>query len=687
MASDTVRDDERLIELIYLTTKDVPYGDGAAHSLLIEALGHENLRIRKAAVHQIVALATDDLRSALLHRLVETPDPQTRSAATEAVVAIGRPMLEAIIETCAGKGSDRKILIDILGAIGDPRAIPCLADSCDDPDPNIEMASAEALGRIADARAIPPLVQLTTKSNFMVAAAAAEALWCIASPIPFDVVEKLMTNRRLRRSAVKLSGLTASPKAVPIIIDALSEKVRSIRTAALAAAVRLSTHSAPSVGRLLVDALHAAMEAIRPGIEAGLESQDPDERAAAAKVATWTVDPDLLPALLTAATNAETEEAAIKAVLAMDLAFAERLGPLLASADRDLRGLLYEIIARIPPPRWMEHRSAELHDGSLAQSIEAGIIEDLDPADPELATVAARALGTFGERQAVAALTRTASGPLNEPGIAPALGQALGTLYSRFPSEVLDALTAIKDERMPELLPAMARTMQRPELVEVTARLAAHSDTKLRLAAMDTLRELPPSPLGTQLLLEALDDDDPRVRAAAAHAAIAGQGHDLEALLLEKLADREEVVRAAAASTLGHMGIVEAIGPMEKLIVREPSALVTISVLAAFESMAVAPDPAVLLATCDRPEPDVLQAALSTACLAISDQRLAQAARRLANHPQWHVRLAAVAALEHHAEPRILPVDLARIQSKETDDLVLSRVHIIQERLRQEGRL
>jgi len=687
MASDTDSDQEHLIDLIHLTTKHGAQGSVAAHAILIDALGHESVRVRKAAVHQIVSLATNDLRAALLTRLMDTADPQTRSAATEAIVGIGRSMLDAIIEVCVQAGPEQKILIDIVGSIGDPRAISCLVDCCDASDPNIQMAAAEALGRIADDRACPKLIQLTSEPNFMVAAAGAEALWRIASPISFDVVAALITNRRLRRSAVKLSGLTASPTAVHLILDALSEKATSIKAAAFLAAVHLHDHSAPSVTRVLMDALRAANAAIRPAIAEGLSAKDPAIRQAAARMAAWTKDPTLLPLLLTAATDEETEETAIEAVLAMGHEFVHSLPTLLESADRDLRRLLYEVIGRMPQSYADRNETSDRSDESSGQRIESRIIEDLDLSDTDLTAAAARVLGVLGGREAIAILAQTAARPFDEPTLAPTLGQALGRLSARFPDEALRAVMSIDDGCMPGLLPAVARAFPRPELVDAVARLAAHPDNALRLTAMEALRELQPSALGTRLVIQALGDEDPPVRAAAAHAATTEQGQELEAALMEELADRDETVRAAAASALGRMGVIESTAAMEKLIVEDPSSLVVITALDAFESLAIAPTTDVLLATCARPQPDVVQAALSAACLAKPNQRIADAAHGLTEHPQWYVRLAAIAALEQHATPQNLAQTLERLQTKERDDLVLSRIQAVLDRLGQEGLL
>ena len=96
----------------------------------------------------------------------------------------------------------KRRLVEALGKLGDPQAVPPLIKALGDDWDDVRRAAAEALGRIG-APAVPPLIQALGDSDRDVRAVSAEAL-----------------------------GKLGDPRAVPALIQALGDSDRDVRRAA-----------------------------------------------------------------------------------------------------------------------------------------------------------------------------------------------------------------------------------------------------------------------------------------------------------------------------------------------------------------------------------------------------------------------------------------------------------------------
>ena len=121
-------------------------GSDRALLLLIEVMGDDDFRIRKEALE--AALCWPD-PLVVVERLVEAlgePDNiGRRNAAVEAVTRLQGVAVEPLLRALASLPEHRKVLVDVLGAIGDRRAAPALTAALGDSDPNVRAAAAEAV--------------------------------------------------------------------------------------------------------------------------------------------------------------------------------------------------------------------------------------------------------------------------------------------------------------------------------------------------------------------------------------------------------------------------------------------------------------------------------------------------------------------------------------------------------------
>ena len=132
--------------------------------LLLRTLSDADWRVRKTAVEALIALGGDDVIQGLIQCLSAHDNAGARNSAIEALVHLGGGAVDALLSVLETPDVDvRKFIVDILGDIGDTRAVPALIGKLDDPDENIRVAAAESLGKIRDRRAVEPLIACLTR--------------------------------------------------------------------------------------------------------------------------------------------------------------------------------------------------------------------------------------------------------------------------------------------------------------------------------------------------------------------------------------------------------------------------------------------------------------------------------------------------------------------------------------------
>jgi HEAT repeat protein len=103
-------------------------GSGAM-DLLFRAMGDIDWRVRKTAVEALVAIGGAHVIHGLIQALNADDNAGARNSAIEALVQIGVPSVDPLLEIVETPDPDvRKFVVDILGDIKDPRAVPALID-------------------------------------------------------------------------------------------------------------------------------------------------------------------------------------------------------------------------------------------------------------------------------------------------------------------------------------------------------------------------------------------------------------------------------------------------------------------------------------------------------------------------------------------------------------------------------
>jgi len=137
--------DDEMRRLAVERLLSLPPGEALGH--LVEHLGDDSWRVRKAAVERLVDLGdVHPVEDALIGALADGENSGRRNSAFEALAGIGRSVVPKLVEALESDDVDvRKLVVDVLGAIGDPDCTRPMIARLRDDDPNVRGAAADAL--------------------------------------------------------------------------------------------------------------------------------------------------------------------------------------------------------------------------------------------------------------------------------------------------------------------------------------------------------------------------------------------------------------------------------------------------------------------------------------------------------------------------------------------------------------
>ena len=147
---------------------------------LIEGLKDENAGVQEAAMAALIRIGGRRVVSSLLPLLRQ--DARTRNLAVEVLEQTGATGFDLLLPLVKHDDANlRKFIVETLGKLGDSRAIPALSATLNDREPNVRSSAAEALGRLRAREAVPQLLGLLNDDEWVVFSVI-EALGQIADP-------------------------------------------------------------------------------------------------------------------------------------------------------------------------------------------------------------------------------------------------------------------------------------------------------------------------------------------------------------------------------------------------------------------------------------------------------------------------------------------------------------------------
>ena len=253
-------------------------GDARAVEPLIRALGEKSSKVSKAVALALVKLAlVEPLLKALgegnlavvevlgeigdvraVEPLIKTlgdENAEIRTTAVRALGKIGEAAVEPLIRVLEEGEDVRFYAVWALGTIADVRAVEPLIKALE--DERVHVAAAAALGNIGDARAVEPLIGVLSDDNKKLRKSAAWALGNIGDARAVDPLIKGLgdEHNKVRIAATFALGIIADVRAVEPLIKALEDEEDDVRGYAAEALGKIGDARAvePLIGMLSDD--------------------------------------------------------------------------------------------------------------------------------------------------------------------------------------------------------------------------------------------------------------------------------------------------------------------------------------------------------------------------------------------------------------------------------------------------
>ena len=481
----------------------------------------------RAAVVTVMGWVGEQALDSLI-RLVG--EPSLYAAVAESVVAIGNAAVMPLLERLEAAAPDaRAAAADLLGRLGDRRAVPALQRTLEDADAEVIAAAAGALGALGAASTIEPLFKLFEHPQAAVRRAAIAAVNSIGAAGTSARARAAIASGdpRTRECAVRVAGYFGFTDCIPLLIQALRDSSEDVRRAAI--------EQLP-----MLDDLDAAAE-----LDRALQDETPRNRAAAAHALRLLDDPRAGASLQRALRDPDVWVRYYAATSLGDARFG-------SAAAEDLA-----MLARTDPAthvRIAAVTSLGAMHGVLGAKVAAELME---AEDDDLAIAAVSVLGAVRRHDAHEWLTRASRSI--RPAIQLAAVRALGTRPHTDSVEVLSWAAHLDDN--PDL-PA--------EAINALRRIAANADhPSAQRAAVSALRELAAEGTQRRDVIAAIarlpESMVPEVasglsamrvatRVATADALAAMRHPRASGELSRALRDEDPSVRAAAVSGFARLG-------------------------------------------------------------------------------------------------------------------------------------
>jgi HEAT repeat protein len=601
----------------------------------LSGLGDRSWRVRKASVEAVLAHPDRDAAiDGLVAALRDEANAGKRNSAVEALVRLGA----AAVPTLLGRVGDpdpeiRKVVVDVLGEIGDRRTVPALVGVLADGEGNVRTSGAEALGKIGDERAYASLLAVLEGADLWLQHAALAALGRVGRPVPRPLLARLVDHAQLRRPVYDLIGQVKDAEAADLVLAGISDRGRSTREAAVVATWAL-WEGHPSLRGPLTEALRARGEtaAWRDAVASVLASTATGVRLAAGALLAVAGDDRGVAAMLAAAADERCRASARAALGAAGPSARRALEATLGIAADEQRELAATLLGDLP---------------GLDPESAAALAAALGDAAPQVRAAAALALGRAGQAGSAESIAPLLLDPVEE--VRGAAIRALGALAA-----CADALVTRAEPLLAAEDPTRRRTGARL-LGEVDGAAASADravgrlafalkdhDVGVRQAAAAALGRLGRREAGDALVLALADESaDVRIEAAGALGRMRSAGA-VEALCL-LVVDPDPWVRAATLEALGAIGAPSAftavVGALKAA--EPPVVLAAVEAAVAVGGEAAAPHLLPLLAS---PEPEIVKAA-ARRLAGFGGAPVTAALLPLLGSPDWGVRAAAAEAL------------------------------------------
>jgi HEAT repeat protein len=550
--------------------------------LMFELLGDRDWRVRKTIVDGFVSDPTDAVVSGLMDSLSDPENAGKRNSATEALIRVGPPAIDAIVERLRGE-TDIDVRLSLVNLLGDLRSrdgfIILLELLETEKDVNLASSVVSSLGKYRDAAALPHLIHmLQTRDDLWLKFHVIEALGEIGDRAALPAILPMYSEKSLHKPVLESIGKIADIGTVGFLLKIISEEEK-LNLTALRALVRVAEASKPRVVELAErDLIRRKFresfpnDKIPPLIEHLEITPKRDVKAFILKFLGWSGDQRALPVLIQYLEQPDTSEVAAQALIdfgepampsileALDRVEEDEIVALLLRVINAIGGResIPSILPFLDHPNAMVRRLAIETLGELpaASSIDYLLakLEDPDAASQQSAMNALVAVA-----RALPEVKSDLLGRLRRLLQAPSTPLKLNSLsvYVEVQGEGYhDELLLASKESDPVIRAKAVSLMglySGERFADHIVLSLADESTAVRLAAINAMVRLRPA-RGLEPLISALEDNDIWIRTAAAQALGEYRRDEALAQLMNHLHSDLPPVRIAVIDALGKSG-------------------------------------------------------------------------------------------------------------------------------------
>jgi HEAT repeat protein len=502
------------------------------------AIGDDDWRVRRAAVKALAARRDEALVDGIIAALRDGHrDFSVLSSALQLLTLTGVDSTKALVRLMDDADPDLRIQAALaLGSQRHPEATDALLRALDDSDPNVRFHAIESLGKIASPSAIDKLAAIAETRDFYLAFPAIEALVRINDPVIAPKIAPLLGDPMLSAAAAEALGYIGDEDAIAPLVDALAQPATSVG-AVVEALTRIqhryetSTSDGEEIKELVRRRL--SPEGVRR-ILASLDDASGGSIRAFINVVGWLRDPAVPSALVRLLGAEDARHDVVEAFVRVGSSAVPLLIEQLGATDRDTRRAAIVTLGRIGDRRAVEPLIGLLGQGSS-----------------DLSVAAASALARLGDPRAFEPLLALLGD--EDVAVRQAVVGALNSIGHADMASRICAMLSEPDALVRESAVKIAGYFGYPECADGVVARCTDGDEAVRAAAIEHLPYFDDGRAG-QIFASVLENDTPRVRAAAAKAL--GAVPEAPALLLLRKAagDADGWVRYFAASSMGQQG-------------------------------------------------------------------------------------------------------------------------------------
>ena len=608
--------------------------------LIIEAMGDSEWQVRKEAVSAMARVKDNGDKGPIIQRLLDricqNDNVGRRNAAADLFVQWGKASVLPLLSNLNKVNEDtRKVVIDVLGDIRDPRAISPLltdilgADSLPETSAgfadNLRSSALEAIGKIGPPEGVEQVLPFLKTGNPLITFSAIKSLELMKSSLAVPHLIAISEEKMFKRAALEALGVISDMKALPCLLTDFHSELDNIRRVTLKAIVTLGLKQEDENKVIFRNMLRQTYnETDYAFLISIVNHSDPILKRGAILILGWVSEIRAVPMLM----------------------------PLLNECDLDVV-IALSGMGRLVLPELSKLLERGLWEDERTRQAAATVWGEI--ADPEGVSFLIDLLkdNSAHVREAAAG----AIGKIKRPETIPALMVLLKDSYPEVQEAAVLSLLEMKSDISHDDLKlalqeksAHFRANAAQLLGEIgfeggisdIAFLLKDSDEDVRRASVSALGKFPLEKTG-RFLLSALGDEDYKVRVAVLKVLEHGGVSSILADISPLVHDENMWVRAALARTIGNAEGSTALHLLRKLL-DDPTGVVQIAALSSLGTRTEEEILSVLLKKLSSDDKDIKKTAI-LALGSYGDQAALPFITPLLDDPHWELRSAAVSAV------------------------------------------